>query len=68
MKNEPAFPITGVGFGISRLEFFAAAALTGILVSVLEDADAYEPASHAAHWAFEVAEAMCKESERRLKP
>lgn len=66
MKNEPAFPITGVRFGITRLEFFAAAALTGILAGVPDEADS-PPPSKAALWAFEVAEAMCKEAERRRK-
>lgn len=69
MKNEPAFPIPleAENLGITRLEFFAAAALTGILAAVPDDADSYSNDA-AAKWAFDIAESMCAEAERRLKP
>ena len=66
MKNEPAFPIPvpRSAEGISRLEYFAAAALANLNLQ----AHISKPSSEAlAQSAFNIAEAMCVEAKKRRK-
>lgn len=70
-KNEPAFASAGEGFnfpGLTRLEYFAAAALQGmltIMASPKADVSCIKDDKEIAQTAFQMAEAMCQEAEKR---
>jgi len=69
--SKPAFPRPFSGKevtspsqdGMSLLEFYAGQALVGML----NHGDAYKNPDKAAVWAFEQAEVMVKEAEKRSK-
>lgn len=71
MKNEPAFPISigsqntygYTGLGLTKLEYFAAMAMQGIRSNNSLNGNDNE----LAQAAFDIAEAMLKESEKRGK-
>ena len=59
-KNDPAFPVEPFEhYGLTKLEWFAGMALQTLRIPYAEQADA------AARMAFDVAEAMLAESEKR---
>ena len=58
--NEPAFPINGDQTGITLRDYFAAAALTGLM----EQAGVFHD-KELAKWAYEFADAMLKAREAK---
>jgi hypothetical protein len=71
MKNPPAFPRIGEGFGnpvyetegMTLRDYFAAKAMAALIVSV-ETPDAAKSYGKAAEWAYQQADAMLKAREQ----
>lgn len=63
-KNDPAFPTSGQyrDLGLTKLEWFAGMALAGLVVD-----NPGESKETISRWAFDLAEAMLAEADRRSK-